>query len=316
MPPEPSPVPAQPTSLISWPPSRLLIVVLITGAISSLVSLYLMYGPVAGAPKVSLDGVMVTFGPYAEGRLFELGEGGQFMPAAAPGGSVFGQAMSASTTYQLVSEGDLLVTNVYAVSPDGARTQLTDTDTFKADLSYDAQAGILLYRSYPVTTYEDVQVKRDRDIVALDLATGETRTIGQGSVASLIPGGSQALALVSGELTFLPLSGTSTPVSVKTLSAITPLAIDAETGMVLAYNATTGMVDRYQASAPSQTLIYLDSIATDRLPTGLGFINGQPVAAYASEKPGRHVIQALPGGQDQVLRAPEGLSGITRIISL
>lgn len=225
---------------------KLLIAVLLTGAISSVVSLvFVFYVPKL---KVTPDVlVAVSFGTPLHNSLYVVNQKTHYFESLtmknSEGNTLYATSVASGeggTRYFLLAKTahEYTNTNLYARATDGTLVQLTSSDSLKRNLSYDNTSKTFVYDvlasdgSAVITTYDETDKKE------VTLSKGENPVI--------ITGGGRILFQEGTELIQLNTASRATS-TLATLPKNASYAVNPETGDVAIYNGVTGKIDYFKS---------------------------------------------------------------------
>jgi hypothetical protein len=246
--------------------------VLIAGAISSLISLVLMFG----LPSFDRAGktLVVSEGPFRAGPVYTVSREGVtrlIVSVDGVGMQVIGmtELNDGSTVYALGDAGEAPISNLYRFYPDSRVEKLTGTPTAKFNLAVDPANLRVAYEEVPVSQPEDLLIPQKATVQELNVVTKDVRTRAQGIEPHYLKNGSLLVKTEQGTEVFQSSSDNAT--TVLPSNTHTQTTVDASGSRIAAYNTVTKSVDLFTLN-DSGTLSYVQSLPVEQTPQNLLFV--------------------------------------------
>lgn len=305
---------------------RLLRVVLVCGAIASLISAamyYMEYGTLFPGHSANttaysigrIDGsVLYTYDVRKKQlHILELpNESGANLPVID-----VVKNPDNSSYYVLLEKEDIPVSNLFYKATDGSVVKLTSSESFKSHISVDQSSGQVAYQSAHIDSIQAIAKPTQWDLVLLTLQHKTEKIVATGEAPVLLPGGANLLFSSKGELRRLGLqTGVVSPVLLqvpkKQLYSISP-----STGDIVVFNEISKTLDFYSFSKTGSP-DYVKSQPVSEIPTLVEYV-GKDVYTVVStlDKQGSksyHITSS--NNKTTTVQGPNAVSEILQITTL
>ena len=224
------------------------------------------------------------------------------IPVTAPGQvkdtEIIDELKVNDATYYLITSIDQSTSNIFVSKKGAPIVQVTNSATFKYDLSYDASSNSFAYMSGDIANLQDLFEKTyNNELSATVAALGanggvqnETVIATSSSHAEIVPKANMVVIEKQDGLYAYPLNGSLSKKIYSSENAI-PFAVS-HTGMLAIYNSATHAVDMYRAGEGLNKLSYVSSQKLSLIPTTLGF-KGDELMLGASRTEGKKFLSVF-----------------------
>ena len=266
-------------------------IALITGAISALLSAYLMwsvYHPFGKTGVNEVKSMVIAAGPYRSNLLFKVTSATTTPILVTIDGkprSVLDMVIlkDGSVLYSVFDTFTPLTSNVYKMGKDGVLTPLTNSSGFKDNFSVDPSETHLVYEETKSNKREDIGNGASPTIVQLSLNNGTVQEITTGTNPHFLQSGAIVVAQKEGTFVYPPSVGSKGNLILPS-NTYSLYAVREDGSQVASYNYKTKSIDLFKVTATG-TLSYDYSTKVENQPMNLIYSEGSPVATEVSESP-------------------------------
>lgn len=245
-------------------------------------------------------------------QLYEVNvHGSSLKPVVAPGEPagdyVIDQFKDATTTYYLIASASGLTSNIFKSVGGAPITQISNSNTFKYDLSYDPTTGYFAYLSGIIKNQADMVTMAEKSqFNAVVASTYGTKTItservitADASAVQIVPSAFMLVVeKVNGLYAYSLLGNINRQIYTSKTSV--PFALSAN-GTLALYNATTHAINLYRLGGGFNSLSYVGSEKAALVPTAVGVEGGQYILAQGHATASTYASELLVAGVDTPL---------------